>query len=45
MYIARTLMISVLTHMMNLENMEMSARSILPGVIGTYDPDFKYNTA
>ncbi len=37
MYIARALTISVLTHMVNLENMEMSVWSILPGVIRTYD--------
>lgn len=43
MYIVRTLTISALTHMVNLKNMEMSAQLILPGVIGTYDPGFRYD--
>jgi len=30
---------------MNLENMEMSARLILPGIIRTYDPGFRYDAA
>jgi hypothetical protein len=38
------LMISALTHMVNLENIEMSTRLILLGVIRTYYPDFKYDT-
>ncbi len=44
MYIVHALMISALTHMVNLENIEMSTRLILLGVIRTYYPDFKYDT-
>ncbi len=43
MYMVHALTISTLTHTVNLENMEMSARSILLDVIGTYNPNFKYD--
>ncbi len=43
MYIAHALTISALMHTVNLENMEMSAWSILSGVIETYNPNFKYD--